>query len=77
MTGSDSGIGKAAAVALAEAGYDVGITFHADEGGARGTAKEVEAFGRRAAVRKVDLSDAREGRGSSASWPTRSAACRR
>jgi hypothetical protein len=27
VTGSDSGIGKATAVALAKAGYDVGVTF--------------------------------------------------
>ena len=47
-TGSDSGIGKATAVALAEAGYDVGITWHTDEDGAKGTAEEVAALGRRA-----------------------------
>jgi NAD(P)-dependent dehydrogenase (short-subunit alcohol dehydrogenase family) len=57
VTGSDSGIGKATAVALAEAGYDVGITFNRDEEGARGTAKEVEAKGRRAAIRKLAVDD--------------------
>ena len=30
VTGSDSGIGKATAVALAAAGMDVGITWHTD-----------------------------------------------
>jgi NAD(P)-dependent dehydrogenase (short-subunit alcohol dehydrogenase family) len=34
VTGSDSGIGKATAVALARDGYDVGVTWHADEAGA-------------------------------------------
>ncbi|HVL05790.1 MAG TPA: SDR family oxidoreductase [Acidimicrobiales bacterium] len=57
VTGSDSGIGKATAVALAEAGYDVGITWHTDEPGAKGTAEEVAALGRRAEVRRLDLTD--------------------
>jgi NAD(P)-dependent dehydrogenase (short-subunit alcohol dehydrogenase family) len=55
VTGSDSGIGKATAVHLARAGYDVGITWHEDEDGANGTAREVEAEGRHAEVRKLDL----------------------
>ena len=55
VTGSDSGIGKATAVALAQRGYDVGITWHTDEDGARSTADEVTALGRRAEIRKLDL----------------------
>jgi NAD(P)-dependent dehydrogenase (short-subunit alcohol dehydrogenase family) len=55
VTASDSGIGKASAVALAEAGFDVGITWHTDEDGARGTASEVEEHGRRAKVHRLDL----------------------
>ena len=58
VTASDSGIGKATAVALAEAGYDVGITWHSDEEGAAAAAKEVEAAGARAVVRRLDLGDA-------------------
>jgi NAD(P)-dependent dehydrogenase (short-subunit alcohol dehydrogenase family) len=57
VTGSDSGIGKATAVALAEARYDVGITWHSDDAGAKGTADEVTALGRRAEVRRLDLTD--------------------
>jgi NAD(P)-dependent dehydrogenase (short-subunit alcohol dehydrogenase family) len=57
VTGSDSGIGKATAVALAKAGCDVGVTWHSDEDGARSTAAEVEATGRRAEVRQLDLAD--------------------
>jgi NAD(P)-dependent dehydrogenase (short-subunit alcohol dehydrogenase family) len=57
VTGSDSGIGKATAVALAEAGYDVGITWRSDEEGAKGTAEEVAAAGRRAEVRRLDLTE--------------------
>src|SRR5688572_21927690 len=56
VTGSDSGIGKATAVALAHAGCDVGITWHEDEEGAEQTAEEVRAAGRRAEARRLDLS---------------------
>jgi NAD(P)-dependent dehydrogenase (short-subunit alcohol dehydrogenase family) len=55
VTASDSGIGKATAVALARDGLDVGITWHDDEQGAQGTAEEVRALGRRAEVRRLDL----------------------
>ncbi|MBW3610735.1 MAG: SDR family oxidoreductase [Actinobacteria bacterium] len=57
VTGSDSGIGRATAVALAEGGCDVGITWHSDEDGAQETAAEVRAKGRRGEVRRVDLGD--------------------
>lgn len=55
VTGSDSGIGKATAVRLAEAGFDVGITWHRDEAGAKSAADEVADRGRRAEVRQLDL----------------------
>jgi NAD(P)-dependent dehydrogenase (short-subunit alcohol dehydrogenase family) len=57
VTGSDSGIGRATAVALARRGFDAGVTWHADEPGAEGTAEEVRAAGRRAEVRRLDLAD--------------------
>jgi len=59
VTGSDSGIGKATAVALAEAGMDVGITWFGDdeEDRANGTAEEVRAAGRKAAVARLDTRD--------------------
>jgi NAD(P)-dependent dehydrogenase (short-subunit alcohol dehydrogenase family) len=57
VTGSDSGIGRATAVALARAGCDVGVTWHEDEAGALATAEEVRAAGRRAAVRRLDLAE--------------------
>jgi NAD(P)-dependent dehydrogenase (short-subunit alcohol dehydrogenase family) len=55
VTGSDSGIGKATAVELARAGYDVGITWNTDEQGAESTAAEVRQLDRRAEVRQLDL----------------------
>jgi hypothetical protein len=55
VTGSDSGIGRATAVAFAGAGYDVGVTWHEDKGGAEETAREVERAGRHAEVRHLDL----------------------
>lgn len=57
VTGSDSGIGRATAVALAEAGLDVGITWHSDKDGAEKTAEEVRATGRNAVVRQLDTTD--------------------
>ncbi|TCO19772.1 hypothetical protein EV652_113171 [Kribbella steppae] len=55
VTGSDSGIGRATAVALAEDGFDVGITWHSDQAGAEETAEEVRGLGRRAEVEHLDL----------------------
>ena len=58
VTGSDSGIGRATAVALAEGGMDVGVTWHSDEDGARETARLVELVGRRAVIARLDTTDA-------------------
>jgi NAD(P)-dependent dehydrogenase (short-subunit alcohol dehydrogenase family) len=55
ITGSDSGIGKATAVALARRGHDIGITYSRDEEGANATAQEVRSHGRRAEVRHLDM----------------------
>jgi NAD(P)-dependent dehydrogenase (short-subunit alcohol dehydrogenase family) len=54
VTGSDSGIGRATAVALAKAGLNVGITWHRDEQGAQDTAEEVRRQGRACAVAQLD-----------------------
>jgi NAD(P)-dependent dehydrogenase (short-subunit alcohol dehydrogenase family) len=57
VTGSDSGIGRAAAIALARAGHDVGVTWHTDEAGAARTAEAVRGHGVRAAVLRLDVTD--------------------
>jgi NAD(P)-dependent dehydrogenase (short-subunit alcohol dehydrogenase family) len=57
VTGSDSGIGRATAVALAQAGYDIAITWRSDDAGAQETAREVREAGRRAEVARLDLGD--------------------
>jgi NAD(P)-dependent dehydrogenase (short-subunit alcohol dehydrogenase family) len=55
ITGADSGIGKATAVALAQAGFDIGVTFNSDNAGADATAAEVRSLGRRCEIRQLDL----------------------
>src|SRR3954452_12395442 len=55
VTGSESGIGRAVAVALAEQSCDVGITWYRDRDAGEATAEEVRALGRRAEVRHLDL----------------------
>ena len=57
VTGSDSGIGRAVAVALAGGGLDVGITYHQDGDGAEETARQVRGSSVRAAVRQLDLTE--------------------
>lgn len=61
ITGSDSGIGKATAVALAGSGRHVGITWHEDEDGAERTAEEVRGAGATAYVRRLDLTNPEQG----------------
>jgi NAD(P)-dependent dehydrogenase (short-subunit alcohol dehydrogenase family) len=61
VTGADSGIGKATAVALAARGFDVGITWYEDGAGARSAAGEVRAHGVRAELRELDLTQPEQG----------------
>ena len=57
VTGAGRRIGRAIALGLAKAGWDVAIHYRASDEEARDTAREVEALGRRAALLDCDLSD--------------------
>lgn len=57
VTGADSGIGQATAIAFAEEGADVAITYLHDLKGADATRHEIEARGRRAMVTQTDQRD--------------------
>ena len=61
VTGGNSGIGRAASVALAQAGFDVGLTWHAEEERAQEAVSEIAQHGRRAEARHADLNDVRRG----------------
>jgi len=58
ITGGNRGLGRATALALADAGLDVVVTYrsHADE--ARDVVGRIEARGRRAAALPLDVTDA-------------------
>lgn len=56
VTGSSHGIGKSIALALAQAGYDVGITYHTRKEGAMELYDTVTALGVSAKVSQVDVS---------------------
>lgn len=57
VTGADSGIGKATAIALARDGFDVAFTWHDDEAGAADTTAAIEAHGQRAASEWLDTTE--------------------
>ncbi|HWM03253.1 MAG TPA: glucose 1-dehydrogenase [Actinophytocola sp.] len=57
ITGADSGIGRAVAIAFAREGADVVISYLDEDDDARETAKWVEDAGRRAVVLPGDLTD--------------------
>ncbi len=57
VTGGNSGIGRAAAVALAERGFDVGITWHSEEERANEALEEIRGHGVRAEARQMDLDE--------------------
>jgi NAD(P)-dependent dehydrogenase (short-subunit alcohol dehydrogenase family) len=61
VTGGNSGIGRASAVALARAGFDVGLTWHEEEARAHEAVREIEEIGRRCAMRHLDLERAEQG----------------
>lgn len=56
VTGSSRGIGRAAAVALAQAGADVAVNYLANEVEAKKTCAEIEQTGRRSVAIRADVS---------------------
>ncbi|HEX8606900.1 MAG TPA: glucose 1-dehydrogenase [Pseudoduganella sp.] len=57
ITGADSGIGRAVAIAFAREGADVLISYLSEDEDARETARWVEQAGRKAVLVRGDLSD--------------------
>jgi hypothetical protein len=57
ITGADSGIGRAVALAFAREGADVLISYHTSDEDAHESARAVEAAGRRAVLVKGDIQD--------------------
>lgn len=56
VTGASAGVGRATAVALAKAGYDVALLARG-QAGLQATADQIEALGRRALPLPTDVSD--------------------
>lgn len=57
ITGGDSGIGRAVAIAFAREGADVLISYLSEDDDAEETARHIEEAGRKAVVVRGDLSD--------------------
>jgi NAD(P)-dependent dehydrogenase (short-subunit alcohol dehydrogenase family) len=56
VTGGNSGIGRACAMALAQRGFDLGITWHSDEEHLQSAVEELEGHGVRVEARQADFS---------------------
>lgn len=57
VTGASRGIGKACAIELAKAGYDIAVNFAGNEEAANKTVEEIKALGIDAAAFKFDVSN--------------------
>ncbi|WP_058041959.1 SDR family oxidoreductase [Streptomyces roseifaciens] len=63
VTGGSRGIGAAIALAMAEAGADVAITYTAKEAAAKEVVRKIEATGRRGVAVRADAGDAGDAAG--------------
>ncbi|MEO6388332.1 MAG: SDR family oxidoreductase [Croceibacterium sp.] len=57
VTGGESGIGRACALALGKAGHPVALTYFADAGAGAAVVSEIEQAGGKAFARQADVSD--------------------
>lgn len=57
VTGGAKRLGRACALALAEAGFEIALHYNTSAAEAEATAEEVRAFGRRAVILPADLGD--------------------
>ncbi len=57
VTGGESGIGRACALALARAGHLVALTYHADEAAGAAVVAEIEGREGRALAQRTDVAD--------------------
>ena len=57
VTGASRGIGKACAIELAKAGYDVAVSYAGNEEAANKTVGELKDLGVKAKAYKFDVSD--------------------
>ncbi len=60
ITGSSRGIGRATAMALAEAGSDVIVNYHSNEAAAKEVVEAVQERGSRAIAIKADVGDSKQ-----------------
>ncbi|MGD1074693.1 MAG: 3-oxoacyl-ACP reductase family protein [Thermodesulfovibrionales bacterium] len=56
VTGASQGIGRAIAIALAQAGADVVVNYRSHENGAKEVCKQIESHGRRSLLIQADVS---------------------
>jgi NAD(P)-dependent dehydrogenase (short-subunit alcohol dehydrogenase family) len=57
ITGGSRGLGKSAALKLAQQGVDIILTYHSNEAAAQAVVAEIEAGGRNAAALRLDTGD--------------------
>jgi len=57
VTGASRGIGAATALALADAGWSVGVNYRSDEEGAKRVAGQIEEAGGHATPLQADVAD--------------------
>jgi NAD(P)-dependent dehydrogenase (short-subunit alcohol dehydrogenase family) len=58
VTGAAKRIGRAIALELAGAGWDIIVHYHSSQDDAAALAREIEALGQTAALAEIDLADA-------------------